>query len=572
MWSATARSGWSRWNGWRVAAASQARGSGRARCAAPGRRGQVGGRGDLLDARLDIGRGLIGGAGHALVGGQVCAQLGLVGRWDDMSGHSSRAVLRVPAHGQTGTHPQPAGRHGRWVAGPTRGLQWTHGRPGARARLGAPAPGTRRPAPRTASVGARDADPPRLGEAWPRRSGAAGWSMRWIASWGPAEADEADEDRRHPAESRRATPALVADAAGLHRRGRGVCAVGARLAPGRGLSRPFRHEQPGDPMSDPIEPVEISTLDRTLLEELEPEVGRLVERHLKVAKEWFPHEYIPYSLGRDFDTEPWTPDQPRLTGVAQTAFEVNLLTEDNLPSYHRLIHGMFGQSDGPGAPGRPLDRRGGPARDRAARLPHGHPQRRPRRARARADGHLQQGFDRLARTRSTGWRTSPSRSSRPGSPIATPAATPTTRSPTGSWSGSPPTRTCTWSSTATSSRAALEVDPVRDGPRDRRRGHRVRDAGRRHPRLHPQGRPDRPGRHLRPARPPRRGPDAAAAALGHLRAGGPRRRRRGGPSPAGGRLDNWSSRRSGSKSAWHVRPPSRASPRRVSRGPGRPGG
>jgi len=35
-----------------------------------------------------------------------------------------------------------------------------------------------------------------------------------------------------------------------------------------------------------------------------------------------------------------------LTGVAQTAFEIGLLTEDNLPSYHRLIHGMFGQGDG----------------------------------------------------------------------------------------------------------------------------------------------------------------------------------------------------------------------------------
>ena len=40
------------------------------------------------------------------------------------------------------------------------------------------------------------------------------------------------------------------------------------------------------------------------------------------------------------------PDQPRLTGVAQTAFEIGLLTEDNLPSYHRLIHGMFGHGDG----------------------------------------------------------------------------------------------------------------------------------------------------------------------------------------------------------------------------------
>jgi len=86
--------------------------------------------------------------------------------------------------------------------------------------------------------------------------------------------------------------------------------------------------------------------ERSLLQELEPEAGRLYDRHAKVAVEWFPHDYIPYRLGRDFDKEPWTPDQPRLTGVAQTAFEIGLLTEDNLPSYHRLIHGMFGSGDG----------------------------------------------------------------------------------------------------------------------------------------------------------------------------------------------------------------------------------
>lgn len=83
-----------------------------------------------------------------------------------------------------------------------------------------------------------------------------------------------------------------------------------------------------------------------LLLDLEPEAGRLYDRHARVAREWFPHEYIPYSVGRDFDRDPWTPDQPRLTGVAQIAFEVGLLTEDNLPSYHRLIHGMFGRGDG----------------------------------------------------------------------------------------------------------------------------------------------------------------------------------------------------------------------------------
>ena len=83
-----------------------------------------------------------------------------------------------------------------------------------------------------------------------------------------------------------------------------------------------------------------------LLIQLEPEAARLYDRHDKVAQEWFPHDFIPYRLGRDFDKEPWTPDQPRLTGVAQVAFEIGLLTEDNLPSYHRLIHGMFGKGDG----------------------------------------------------------------------------------------------------------------------------------------------------------------------------------------------------------------------------------
>ena len=95
--------------------------------------------------------------------------------------------------------------------------------------------------------------------------------------------------------------------------------------------------------------MELNDADReeaALLAEIEPAVAKLVDRHLAVAKEWFPHDYIPYNQGRDFDKEPWTPDQPRLTGVAQTAFEVNLLTEDNLPSYHYLIRAIFEKGDG----------------------------------------------------------------------------------------------------------------------------------------------------------------------------------------------------------------------------------
>jgi acyl-[acyl-carrier-protein] desaturase len=88
------------------------------------------------------------------------------------------------------------------------------------------------------------------------------------------------------------------------------------------------------------------TPPRDLLMDLEPAAERLMNRHLGMAKEWFPHDYIPYSMGRDFDKDPWTPDQPRISGVAQIAFEVNLLTEDNLPSYHREIHRMFGAGDG----------------------------------------------------------------------------------------------------------------------------------------------------------------------------------------------------------------------------------
>ena len=89
------------------------------------------------------------------------------------------------------------------------------------------------------------------------------------------------------------------------------------------------------------------TTERDLLHELEPEAERLLNRHLDVTEEWFPHDYIPYSLGRDFDKEPWTPDHASLSGVARTAFYVNLMTEDNLPSYHREIHGMFSKGDSP---------------------------------------------------------------------------------------------------------------------------------------------------------------------------------------------------------------------------------
>jgi acyl-[acyl-carrier-protein] desaturase len=89
----------------------------------------------------------------------------------------------------------------------------------------------------------------------------------------------------------------------------------------------------------------ISDSSRLLLD-LEPAVTENLDRHLRVAKEWMPHEYVPWSLGRDFADlggEAWAPEQSALSPVARTALEVNLLTEDNLPSYHREIERAFGR-------------------------------------------------------------------------------------------------------------------------------------------------------------------------------------------------------------------------------------
>ncbi|HEX4728899.1 MAG TPA: acyl-ACP desaturase [Jatrophihabitans sp.] len=81
-----------------------------------------------------------------------------------------------------------------------------------------------------------------------------------------------------------------------------------------------------------------------LLHELEPVVEANLERHLSVAKPWLPHDYVPWSEGRDFaflGGTDWDPAESRLDPVAKTAMVVNLLTEDNLPSYHREIATRF---------------------------------------------------------------------------------------------------------------------------------------------------------------------------------------------------------------------------------------
>jgi len=80
---------------------------------------------------------------------------------------------------------------------------------------------------------------------------------------------------------------------------------------------------------------------QALLQELLPTVERSLGRHLAAATEWFPHEFVPYEEGRNYVEEPWQPSDSRLPDVAQTALEINLLTEDNLPYYHLAIWKAF---------------------------------------------------------------------------------------------------------------------------------------------------------------------------------------------------------------------------------------
>ena len=81
--------------------------------------------------------------------------------------------------------------------------------------------------------------------------------------------------------------------------------------------------------------------------DLEPVVGKLLDRHLASTKEWFPHELVPYSRGRDFETgSSWRPDDSviELDDAVRSSLFVNLLTEDNLPYYFRDIDGLFGRA------------------------------------------------------------------------------------------------------------------------------------------------------------------------------------------------------------------------------------
>ena len=115
--------------------------------------------------------------------------------------------------------------------------------------------------------------------------------------------------------------------------------------------------------------------DLELIHELEPVAEAGLNQHLASTKNWNPHDYVPWSEGTNYGLlggRDWDADQSRLSELARIAMITNLLTEDNLPSYHRAIAEYFTHRRRLGRVGRPLDGRGEPARHRAAGLPRRH--------------------------------------------------------------------------------------------------------------------------------------------------------------------------------------------------------
>jgi acyl-[acyl-carrier-protein] desaturase len=81
--------------------------------------------------------------------------------------------------------------------------------------------------------------------------------------------------------------------------------------------------------------------------DLDSVVERLMERHLASAREWFPHELVPWERASlSVAGQPWRPGgEEWLSDGVRSAILVNLLTEDNLPYYTRALATAFG-SDG----------------------------------------------------------------------------------------------------------------------------------------------------------------------------------------------------------------------------------
>ncbi|MEO7421966.1 MAG: hypothetical protein ABIU87_06175, partial [Ornithinibacter sp.] len=113
------------------------------------------------------------------------------------------------------------------------------------------------------------------------------------------------------------------------------------------------HDVPrGEPSPGSTRQAQASLDSAQLLAAREVTVEENLNRHLCAAQEWMPRECVPSSLGRDFVElrgEAWSVGQSHPSPIARTALEVNLLTEGDLSSDHRVIAQAFGGDSAWGA-------------------------------------------------------------------------------------------------------------------------------------------------------------------------------------------------------------------------------
>jgi acyl-[acyl-carrier-protein] desaturase len=77
-----------------------------------------------------------------------------------------------------------------------------------------------------------------------------------------------------------------------------------------------------------------------LIQELEPVVEQLMDRHLDTEDIWFAHDYVPFDQGENFaflGGRDWDPSQTTLPRTITDACEILLLLKDNLAGHHREL-------------------------------------------------------------------------------------------------------------------------------------------------------------------------------------------------------------------------------------------
>jgi acyl-[acyl-carrier-protein] desaturase len=103
----------------------------------------------------------------------------------------------------------------------------------------------------------------------------------------------------------------------------------------------------GGELPQSMDPASIDhEIDTAAVHGLVPLVEELYQRHEATSKPWYPHLFVPYSLGRTYPEKPednvFIPEESPLPIEVRTAFEVGLLTEDNLPGYFNSIEVRMG--------------------------------------------------------------------------------------------------------------------------------------------------------------------------------------------------------------------------------------